>query len=664
MSQYQLNPAQQAQQALNIKYAQSLNPYPPAPVQFDGTPFPPVQPADAAPVDAANPFSACDPLGQLANAISNLTNYYADNVSSPMATVSAAFDAQTAAVNQLVNQPMIKASNSLLGLSGANVKISVLQKPVQQNGQQVLQPKNITNSSAYANQVLAQLSSSSQNVPVSSVGTEQLFASMGVPFATSKESTEDALINKGIYVVNGLWIPQGYLDMSCAKKLGALLGGTDICAKLTPYLSKPAGSLTTCIVHAYQASSLPLSVLNCEVPVPVLPTGSCAPQEVIQDVEDVLAFDASIYAVLASFPELKRSDLKVYAFWNQIPNASQANTLLLQSQGYTNAEITLILSAGTSGNVASCVIAQPADILAYVCGVDDQQILKGPDAVDPSPSTNSLVDEILAKALTPRPPTAAGVDDRDNVPAMVLGLIDLKQTFKCPASGPTAGLEDGLAQATAAIDVGFDAANSVLAGAQGLILTAGNTLSNILTMVQQYLGDAPGNFLSCMFPGQGLELSLPLPRAVLNGMQFILNTQIGTIEQSLGLFDNLMSGVLAGFCISTSLVSGLIGPTGASVLGAAASLVSASTDSPISCASFEIPWPNIIMDYLQCLLKIMQLVQRLIRGAISSIRNLFSALQSLSTQFGFHISHGMDTCNPAQVINAVAAIQAQMATLT
>lgn len=663
MSQYPLNPAQLAQQALNVKYAQSINPYPPPPVQFDGTPFPPPPAADAAPVDAANPFSACDPLGQLANAVANFTNYYADNVSSPMSTVSAAFDSQTALVNQLVNQPMIKASNSLLGLSGANVKAKNKQKPVIPNGQQVLQPKNITNSSAYANGVLSQLSSSSQLLPVSAAGTEQLFASLGVPFATGKDGTEDALINKGIYIINGLWIPQGNLDLSCVKKLAMLLGGVNLCAKLTPYLSKPVGSLTTCIVHAYQASSLAIGILNCDTAVPALPTGSCAPTDVTQDVEDVLAFDASIDAVLASFPELKRADLKVYAFWNQVPNASQATTLLLKAQGYTNAEITTILSVGTSANVVSCVISQPDAILAYVCGVDDQQILKGPDGVNPNPGTDTIVDDILAKALNPRPPTDAGIDDKDNVPAMVLGLIDLKKTFKCPGSGITAGLESGLAQATAAIDVGFDAANSVLAGAQGLILTAGNMLSNVLTMVQQYLGNAPGNFLQCLFPGQGLELSLPLPRAVLDGMRFVLNTQIGTIEASLGLFDNLMSGVLAGFCISTSLVSGLIGPQAAAALGAAAVAVSAATDSPISCAAFEIPWPSFIMDYMQCLLKIMQLVQRLIRGAIGSIRNLFSALQSLSTQFGFKISHGMDTCNPLQVINTIAAIQAQLTAL-
>lgn len=656
-----LSPAQLALMQQNVQSAVAANPFPPAPTTFSGAAMPPL-PTDS--ITSANPFSSCDPLGQLANAVANFTNYYADNVSSPMAGVQSAFDAQTALVNQLVQQPLMKASDAILGLSGASVKISVIQKKVPPSNQQVLQPKNITNASAYANGVLSQLSSSSQTLPVSSVGTDQLFASLGVPFASGQSAVEDALINKGIYVINGLWIQQGNLDVSCVKKLAMLLGGTNLCAVLTPYLSKPAGALTTCIVHAYQASSVSTNVLNCDALVPALPMGNCDPVDVVQDVEDVLAFDASIDAVLASFPGLQRSDLKVYAFWNQYPSVTQSNTLLLQSYGYTQDEITSIMSVGTTANIVTCVIAQPTAILNYVCGVDDQQVLKGPDGVNPSPGSDSLVDDIIAKALAPRPPAASGVTDNDNVPAMVLGLIDLKKTFACPGSGPTAGLSASLAQATSAIDVGFDAANSVLAGAQSFILTAGNTLSNLLTMIKQYLGTAPGNFLSCMFPGQGLELSLPLPRSVLSGMQFILNTQIGTIEQSLGLFDNLMSGVLAGFCISTSLVSGLIGPQAAQALGQAASLVSAATDSPISCAAFEIPWPDFIMNYLQCLLQIMQLVMKLIRASIGSIRNLLSDIQSLSQQFGFNIAKGMDTCNPAEVISTVAAIQAQMVALT
>lgn len=650
-TQYSLGVTLQAYMNQSIQSAKSSNPYPPPPTTFGGTGFGPVPTAGQAPVAAANPFVACDPLGELANAIANFTNYYADNVSSPMSTVAAAFDSQVAQVDQLVNQPLLKASNSLLELSGANVKITVMQKPVKTNGQSVLQPKNITNSSAYANQVLTQLSSSSQNVPVSAINTEQLFASLGVPFATGKNATEDALATKGIYLVNGLWIQQGNLDLTCVKKLANLLGGVDVCTKLTPYLSKPSGSLTTCIVHAYQASSTSLLAVNCEPTVPVLPTGSCAPVDVVQDVEDVLAFDANIDSVLASFPDLKRSDLKVYAFWNQIPNTSQATTLLLQSYGYTLDEITTILSVGTTSTIVTCVIARPAEVLAYVCGVDDSQVLKGPDTVNPTPSTDSLVDDILARALAPRPPTDAGIDDRDNVAAMVLGLLDLKKTFQCPSVGPT-GLESGLAQATASIDVAFDAANALLAGAQGSILGIGNTLSNLLTMVQQYQYSFPGNFLQCMFPGQGFELSLPLPRSVLGGMQFLLNNQIATIEQSLGLFDNLFAGLLAGFCVSTSLIQGLAGPQAVTALSPS-----------LNCATFELPWPDFIKDYMQCLLMIMQLVQRLIRGATGSLRQLLGTLQSLSLQFGANISHGMDTCNPAQVIGAIAAIQAQLAAL-
>lgn len=653
-SQYQLGTTFQSYIQISQQYWISQNPFPLPPVNFAGSPYGPV-PTGQSSQEPTNPFTHCDPIGNLGNSVANFMNVFTESVTNPVNTLVANFNSQNAQIEQLVLQPVLKASDGILGLSGATVtskgKKFVAVK-TSSSPTSVIAPKFISTSSLYANSLIAQIQNSTSVDPVASVDTKKLFASLGVPFVSSAETMTDSLISKGIYVLNGTWVKEGALDMSCAKLLAGLLGGQDLCKVMTPYLSKPSGSFTVVITHKYQAPT-EAEVAACEPPGTPLPTGACSTTTTTVMVEDVLGVDASIDAILASFSFLKRTDLTFYVFWNQVPNPSLANSLALQALGFTVNEVAVIFAVSKINQVETCVIADPQGVLDYICGTDDTIVMKGPDGVDPNPSTSEIVDDIVSKALTPRPPTADGMPDNDNVPSMVLALLDPRKALNCPGLD-SASFESGLAQTVAAVDLGFDAANQVLGDAQASIIAAGNGITQILTLVQQYVNDNfPSPYLKCIYPGQGFETSLPLPRLALDTMRFILNNQIGTIEQSLGVFDNIFSGILAGFCVTQSLVQGLLGPE-----------TQAALSSAVSCAAFELPWPQEIKDYLQCLLAIVNLVQRLIRGAINLIRSTFSLLQSLTLQFGLRASQNLDTCAPLTVINAIAAIQAQLKALT
>lgn len=655
-SQYQLGATFQSYILNSQQYWISQNPFPVPPVNFAGSPYGPV-PTGPSNQEPSNPFTHCDPIGNLGNSVANFMNAFTDSVTNPVNTLVANFNTQNTMIDQLVLQPVLKASDGILGLSGATVtskgkKFQLGKSSNSSSSTSLIAPKFISTSSQYTNSLIAQIQNSTSVEPVASVDTKKLFASLGVPFVSSAETMTDSLISKGIYVLSGSWVKEGALDMSCAKVLAGLLGGQDLCTAMTPYLSKPSGAFTVVITHKYPAPTAQ-DVQACEPPGTPLPTGSCSTDTTTVMVEDVLGVDASIDAILASFSFLKRQNLSFYVFWNQVPNPSLANSLALQSLGFTIQEVAVIFAVSKIDQIETCVIADPEGVLAYICNTDDTIVMKGPDGVDPNPSTSEIVDDIIAKALTPRPPTADGMPDNDNVPSMVLALMDPRKALNCPGLD-NGSFESGLAQTVAAVDLGFDAANQVLGDAQASIIAAGNGITQILTLVQQYVNDNfPSPYLKCIYPGQGFETSLPLPRQALDAMRFVLNNQIGAIEQSLGVFDNIFSGILAGFCVTQSLVQGLLGPETSSALSSA-----------VSCAAFELPWPQEIKDYLQCLLQIVNLVQRLIRGAINLIRSTFSLLQSLTLQFGLRAAQNLDTCAPLTVINAIAAIQAQLKALT
>lgn len=660
----------------NKAYWIAQNPIP-APLDFSGNPYPPVPPEGTDPDVSANPWTHCDPIGGLGNALSNFVNAFATNVQNPVDALVTQFATQTQQINQLVNQPILKASNAILKLSNASVtvKSSILNtKPPNKPPTYMKLPPFATSSVLYTNSVLSQLAVTETTNKVGTLTTEQLFGSLGVPYVSSKADIEEALLKKNIFLLDGIWVKSGPVDLSCAKKLAFFLGGVDLCTKMQPYLTKPAGAFTLVITHKYQA--LVTEDTQACAPAPLhLPTGTCyvTGSSTVQ-VEDVLAIDASIDAVLANLPILQRSDLGIYVFWNEVPAPTLANSLALQNLGLTSQEVALAFSVGTSSQLQACVIVEPAIILDYLCNTNsDKVFLKGPDSVDPNPSTSDIVDDIVNKALTPPDNANNTLPDNDNVPALVLGAIDLKKTFRCQGAAQSDALNSGLSQAVGIIDAGFDAANGVLGSAQTSIAQAGNTVTQLVTLIQGYTNGIPSSYTKCLFPGQGFELALPLPKALLDAMRFTLNNQFAEIEKQFSLFDNVFSGILAGFCVSQSLIQGAIGSTGAQQAGIALSIIgdaalargdTGDITGGLSCSSFELPWPQSIKDYLDCLLQIFQIVQRLIRQSINLSRNSFSALQSLRVQFGLANAQNLNTCAPQTVISAIAALQGELKALT
>lgn len=498
-----------------------------------------------------------------------------------------------------------------------------------------------------------------------SLTTSALLTSVGMPLANSRLTAEAALRQKGINFVNGIYLLPGITDMTCVREMYRVLGGNP-CETLLPYLSKPAGQFTFIITRKF---TLTFDIKqNCE-PVVVPNAGQCQGTPQVFTGEQVLGVDAGIDATLATYANLNltRDDLTFYVFWQEAPQVNSQNKQQMLQYGLTLTEIgSISVVEAPSDQFTVCNINDPVN-LVNLCSLypDDvgDIIQLGPDTLTVDPDSNEVFDELDKAISNPTPPE--NITDYDNSPLMAIGVIDPDKSFRCPAA--LTGLEEGLQEAQDAVLEAYQFARNILLEIQGALRSVGNEATRLLSALEQYAADKfPGKMLSCMFAGSGFGLAFPIPRGAIDALQFLLNNVIGNLQDLLNLFDGLLTGLLGGFCLSATLIANTLGVGGnVPVGGSSAVFENAGTASfgfatdSLSCAAFEIPWPDFVIDLLQCLLKILQMLQRMIDAAARFLQDLIATIRSFALTFSFGIQ-AQDVCNNVALGATLTAIQQKL----
>jgi len=597
-------------------------------------------------------YSDCSQPTSIASEMDQVLAYFDINVTSPLDELLAQYTADSAVVDEEFVAEFHKKNTELLSFSAGNINLESLNS----SGQTVVQ----------------QISSNTMT-------SQQLMDMLGLVDATDTASAEQVLRSHNVHIVNGLFLASGTLDLSCARQMVRLLSAqvqnplktcqatssTSECDLLTPYLTKGAGTFTLIITHKTTLETHKENLCAS----PDAPASVCDAQEPTTYIETVLGVDTSINSVLANNPTLTRDDLSLYVFWNEYTYPVTHSTLKFRSYGLTDAEIAAAITTSETGNLTSCIITDPNGVLEFCCNwPDDPVIANGPDGVDPDPGPDTLISALNNAMDTPPVANADApsyVDNHTNIPLLMLGTLDLNKTFSCRDSlGDVFGdIEDAVQAGVNAVGGMFDKATAILDSSRGVLNGVHNKITNIVSMIEQYARKFPGSVIACLFDGAGFGLSASLPREVLDALQALLDFGVVNI---LGLLNNLMDllfGLLQGFCISAAFIGNLTGEA----LGAAGATAASgvATDiasiSGMECAAIQVPWPAIIMDLLLCLMKLLNLIQRMINKAIQALRSLIATLQSLSLQFGLTLQRGLDTCSPAATLGALSAIKAQVA---
>jgi hypothetical protein len=585
----------------------------------------PLDPIIQSPAEA---FTVCAPGTPISSAAAQNAEYYQKNVDKVIDTLSG----EIAKANASVDKDFISKAQDVL--------TSILQSIG-------------TPESSLTETTTDGLKTTQKTTPANLLTMSQVTNYLTGPTVITKAQIEASLKANGIYIVNGKYLKEGDLVLTCARSLGRLLGAYD-CDTMGPYLTKDSGTFTLIVTYKKMISTS--IVVPCGAQDANMPDNPCKPITEVVVEEVVLGTNISIDSILATNPSLTRSDLLLYVFWNDYPNPNTYNQNALGNLGLTNAEITNAFAVQSVDALTVCVIADCASIYSFLCAnKGDPVLLNGPYAVDPNPDTDDLINDVDAKTQIPSTVTGGdGVTRADtNNPALnIFATLDPNKTFPCQGAilaflGNAAEKVD---EAATYVDDQVNRSNGSLSKVQDQFASVGNKISKFAESIQKFIDSDKSGILGCLLQGAGATIGLKIPTDLLSFLANLLQLVFNAVTGLLRLLENLLLALLNGFCLSISMLSG--------VLGAAVTLPA------FQCFNFEIPWPDVIKTNLACLLKILQLIQKIINRALDGIRNLFLTLQNLALNFNLFVANNVAQCNPAAVIGLVTAIGTQVKAFT